>query len=201
MPEVALVCRFTVAFVLLRVGGLKFRDIGGFRAAVGEYGLVPARLVDAVALFVPTVELLCGGLLLPGAATGPVAAVVAALMVTFSVAVAVNLLRGRKIGCGCAGRASSEIGWRHVGNNLVLTLMAVITSAWARMPLSIWPAWGARADAFLAPDEALAVLLAVGMGGAAGLLVREGLFASRTARRSLAGSSASGGEAREEAVS
>jgi len=179
MVVVALVIRFWVAVVFLRAGALKVLDMEGFRAAVRNYELVPQGFVPSAALAVPVAELACGGLLLVGVGTGPVAAAVVVLLAVFSTAVAVNLLRGRRISCGCSGRVASDITWRHVASNVLLASAAVVVSLWAVQPLSVVGVWGVDRRAGLGGAAAVAVLLAAGAAGSAALLVREALRVRR----------------------
>ncbi len=56
----------------------------------------------------------------------PVAFVLALLLLAFSGAVGITLLRGREMDCGCFGGASAEkTTWFTVARNLVLTSMAI----------------------------------------------------------------------------
>src|SRR5919197_1598335 len=78
----------------------------------------------------PAVEVAAGALLAVGLGMRPVAALLALFLVAFSVAVAVNLLRGRTIDCGCFGPvAQKQITWWTVPRNVVLTAAAIVVAA------------------------------------------------------------------------
>jgi hypothetical protein len=65
-------------------------------------------------------------LLLVGFLTQLAALLVANLLCVFVVAVSINLLRGRKIDCGCGGGRFRAITWRHVGTNALLLPAAIL---------------------------------------------------------------------------
>jgi uncharacterized membrane protein YphA (DoxX/SURF4 family) len=115
-----LALRFILALVFIRAGIVKLSGLADFRAAVKNYQILPARLTGAAALGVPAVEVGAGTLLLLGVLPGITAGCLAALLVVFSVAIAVNLARGRVFDCGCDGAAPQQISWRHVAVNVLL---------------------------------------------------------------------------------
>ena len=81
-----------------------------------------------VAAGLPVAELTCAVLLLtadPGATVGAVAS--ALLLAAFTVAIAVNLLQGRRPDCHCFGQLDTgETGWLTVGRNAVLIVIALV---------------------------------------------------------------------------
>lgn len=126
---VLLVARLLIAGVFIRAGAVKLTDLAEFRLAVTNYGILPASLIHATAALVPALELMAGLLLLIGVFPGVVAAVLAALLLCFSAAIAVNLARGRVFDCGCGGTAAPQlISWRHVAINGLLAFAAAAIS-------------------------------------------------------------------------
>jgi len=121
----ALTCRYVVGFVLLAAAIPKLGERREFVRAVRNYGLLPRAFVAPVAAWLPRLELLCALALLLGVAVGFVAGVAAVLLGAFTVAIAVNLVRGRRIDCGCSGAvAPRQIGWALVVGDVVLAGMA-----------------------------------------------------------------------------
>lgn len=122
----ALTFRFVLAFVLLAAAMPKLLAPRQFERAVANYGLLPARLVRPVAVWLPRVELAFAVALLLGLAVAWVATATAGILAVFAGAVAVNLVRGRRIECGCSGTVSARrIGWRLVVGDVALAAMAV----------------------------------------------------------------------------
>src|ERR687887_557597 len=111
-------------------GSRSFRGGGSSPQAVRNYRLVPERAGELIGRTLPAVEVAAGALLAVGLGVRPVAALLALFLVAFSVAVAVNLLRGRTIDCGCFGPvAEKQITWWTVARNLVLTAAAIVVAA------------------------------------------------------------------------
>jgi hypothetical protein len=112
-----------------------------FRAVLADYRVLPVPLVTPVAWTVPAIELLIGSSWLLACA-GYLPVTVAALATTlllalYTLAMAINLLRGRRhISCGC-GLASSAtdgqlLSWWLIARNGVLIGVALA----AGLPLS-----------------------------------------------------------------
>jgi hypothetical protein len=105
-PVIDVTLRTALALLFFVAASHKLRDLGRFRATLGEYRLLPAGLTPLAAVLVVAVEVAAAGaLLVPGArAAGLLAA--AAVLVLYGAAIAINLARGRRdLDCGCAGPA------------------------------------------------------------------------------------------------
>jgi len=129
-----LATRIVIAVTFIRAGVTKLMDLADFRLAITNYDIVPAGMVKIVALAVPAMEVTAGILLLFGVVPGAVAALLAALLTAFSVALIINLARGREFDCGCGGTAPQVISWRHVIKNGALAVYLVVI---ALFPLSV----------------------------------------------------------------
>jgi hypothetical protein len=120
-----------VALILL-LGALdKLRDREHFASVVDQYRIVPGAAGLWVARCVPLAEVAAAGLLLWPAARAIGSAMALALLVTFAVAIAVNLVRGRRdIDCGCGGLGGTQsLSWWLVLRNAVLALLALAGAA------------------------------------------------------------------------
>jgi uncharacterized membrane protein YphA (DoxX/SURF4 family) len=127
-----------------------------FRRALGNYGLLPIRLVGPVAIWLPRAELIVGLGLLAGVWTPLFAMCASVALLVFAGAVSVNLARGRVIDCGCYGAVSrGEIGWGLVVRDLALAASAGIL---VFAPAHIWTA---GSDSGARTSEALAVVVIV----------------------------------------
>lgn len=96
-----------------------------FAETIASYQIVPALAVNAVALFLPWLELICGSLLVAGVRVRTVSAILGALLLAFSVAVAVNLLRETPIDCGCFHSMEERMTWATLVRDLAWLCMAV----------------------------------------------------------------------------
>jgi uncharacterized membrane protein YphA (DoxX/SURF4 family) len=91
----------------------KIVDPPSFAHMIYNYRIVPGSLVNLSALAMPWVELMCGVALVLGIWRGTARTLVAAMLVTFIIAITVNLARGNAIDCGCfdvsaAGKSVEE---------------------------------------------------------------------------------------------
>jgi hypothetical protein len=82
----------------------KVSDPAAFMRTLRDYRLLPQWLAPVAALGLVSAELLVGAALLVPKLSTPAALACAALLVVYSLAIAVNLARGRRdIDCGCLG--------------------------------------------------------------------------------------------------
>ena len=91
----------------------KIADPPSFAHMIYNYRLVPGGLLNLAALWLPWVELLAGLALIVGVWRRGAALVIGLLLLTFIAAVAINLVRGHAIDCGCfdvreAGKTETE---------------------------------------------------------------------------------------------
>jgi len=108
----------------------KLGDWHRFRAALGNYRLLPDSLIPAAAVGVVALELATVGLLLTPMLRPAGAVLAAALLALYAIAIGVNLVRGRtSIDCGClgVGRRAPINRWM-VGRNLVLTAIVLLAA-------------------------------------------------------------------------
>ena len=118
-----------LAGVLLAAGLPKISNPDQFALAVYQYQLLPALLVNPVAIYLPWMEISCAVALvvLPSARRGALLLVAGMLMV-FTLAIAFAVLRGQPIPCGCFGDDAAPAGWWSLARNcglLVLTALAL----------------------------------------------------------------------------
>jgi hypothetical protein len=113
----------------------KLRHPNGFILTVLEYRVLPTRLSWLYARSLPPLELLLAVFLLSGTEVRSVAIVLSLLLISFMIAVAINLARGRNLDCHCFGKAHRRtIGWELLFQDTLLLcatiVLAVIPGAW-----------------------------------------------------------------------
>lgn len=161
MEVAPLAVRFAVAAVFVFAGLAKLRRTPELEHAIGRYELVPAGLARPLAVALPPAELAGGLMLASGAATRPVATLLAVALAIFSAAVAINLLRGREIECGCFGGAvPRRISWPLVARNLALACALLVVAADAPRALAVDALFTEESRA-VSHVDGLAVLLSV----------------------------------------
>lgn len=128
-PALAFVLRFALAGVLAHAALHKLRDVSGFRSVVADYRLLPRAFTTSVATTLPGIEIgLAAALILFPGGGAPLA--VAALLVIYGGAIAINLRRGRRdIDCGCSGpHARMPLGASLVVRNIVVAALALVAA-------------------------------------------------------------------------
>jgi putative oxidoreductase len=119
-----------LAGVLIAAALPKISNPDQFALAVYQYQLLPAMLVNLVAVYLPWLEISCAAALvaLPAARRGALL-IVAGMLVVFTMAIAWVVIRGQAIPCGCfGGDDSSAAGWWSLARNcglLALTALAL----------------------------------------------------------------------------
>lgn len=120
----------TMAIVLLVAAGQKLVDREAFALALEQYRLLPEALVPFLAWALPLAEITAALALLPLPSRPWGALAAAALLTVVTLAVAINLARGRShIDCGCGSQGGQHLSWALVLRNLVLIGLALLADA------------------------------------------------------------------------
>lgn len=129
-PACAAVLRLCVALLLFSSLLHKMRDLAAFRVALEGYALLPAVWVAPAARLVTGAEAVLGiAILLP--VVGSYAAMAsAALLTTYTAAIAINVNRGRtSIDCGCGGPAGRvPLSGALIVRNGILVLVSLLAA-------------------------------------------------------------------------
>jgi hypothetical protein len=128
-PAIQDLCAIALAMIFGASGAMKLRDVEMFEGSLANYRLVPTWVERPLAYIFPLLE--CAGAIgvLMHSTRALASAVVLALLITFTGAIAINLVRGRRnIDCGCFGPALRQelSGWLLARN---VFLMFVATGA------------------------------------------------------------------------
>ncbi|WP_440995821.1 MauE/DoxX family redox-associated membrane protein [Arhodomonas sp. SL1] len=127
-PVLSGIAQGVVAVLLLAAAVYKLRDLRGFRATLREYDLLAEVLVRPVAWLIPVAEVAAAAALVYGPTRVAGGTLAAVLFAVFTLAIAVNLARGRRdIDCGCFGpsRGQQLSGWLLPRNLLLVALSAL----------------------------------------------------------------------------
>ena len=101
VPLVLVLLRLGMAAVFIGAAIPKIAAPDLFALSVHNYQMLPAWGVNALAIFLPWLELVVGACLAVGVWSRASALVMAAMMVVFMVALASAAARGLSISCGC----------------------------------------------------------------------------------------------------
>lgn len=119
---------FVLAGTFLAAAYFKITDPAAFASAVAAYRLVPERLVPAFSFAVTAMETACGiGLAVPKLRAAALWTALA-LLVLFSGAIGINLIRGAAIPCGCFGHVpnADPLNAMYLMRSLMLALLAAM---------------------------------------------------------------------------
>ena len=139
-PTLAHLCAAVLAIIFLIGAGQKLQDMAMFAAAMEQYRLLPQTLTAVAAWSLVAAELAAAVLLLPLSTRTGGALLAALVLGVVTLAVVVNLLRGRRaIDCGCGGpEGSQHLSWGLVWRNTGLGLLTVVAGAAATPRALVW---------------------------------------------------------------
>ncbi|MDQ2913495.1 MAG: hypothetical protein M3T56_09590 [Chloroflexota bacterium] len=123
-PEIVMAIRIGLGAVLVLSALAKLRQVSIFRDQVAAYRLVPRTLLPYVSLLIISLELTSGTALLVGVQVALMGALAGALLLVFTVAALLALVRGLRIPCGCLGDASGDVGPGLITRNVALLAAA-----------------------------------------------------------------------------
>jgi thiol-disulfide isomerase/thioredoxin/uncharacterized membrane protein YphA (DoxX/SURF4 family) len=160
ITALVLLCRVALAAVLAIAGSAKLASFAQARESIVEFG-VPGPIALPFTVLLITCEFALAVALI-GSPTAWYAAVGAfALFLLFTVAIAWNLLHGRRPMCNCFGALQpSAIGWPTVARNLGLAAIAalIVANPWgASTSIFTWTTAAGLAFALLIANGALLV--------------------------------------------
>ncbi|MDQ3945781.1 MAG: redoxin domain-containing protein [Actinomycetota bacterium] len=160
--ELTLAARLILAGVFATAGLGKVADRSGAQRVLGEFGL-PGVLGRALSVALPGAELAVAFALIPASTSRVGAAGALTLLGAFSLAVAVNLARGRTPDCHCFGQVHTRpIGAGTLARNAVLGAASALVLLGPDGTVGAW--WGDldRGDRLVAAAAgALAVVVAL----------------------------------------
>jgi uncharacterized membrane protein YphA (DoxX/SURF4 family) len=137
LPYLSLGIRLFVGGYFVYAGIPKIIEPLAFATSIGNYGLLPNAMINAIALVLPWLELLCAIGLMIGWRIKLNAALCAAMLAVFTTAVAYAVIMGLKIDCGCFGSAGGdEVSWIKVGKNMLMLLGLVVVYHYPTSPLA-----------------------------------------------------------------
>ncbi|HET6408156.1 MAG TPA: MauE/DoxX family redox-associated membrane protein [Chthoniobacteraceae bacterium] len=140
------IVRWGLAIVFIYAGLMKVRDAASFAASIARFQILPDVLVNAIALGLPPLEILCGAALLAGPWKRQAAFGVAFLCMVFLGALASAAARGIAVECTCFGAAEPEPIWKTLVRDVVL-----LTAALALYARCLRPAEACEPEAITSP--------------------------------------------------
>ncbi len=102
-----------------------------FKAAMGDYELVPTSLLGFISISLIILELVSSILVLIPTTQPAACSLMATLLLLYATVISINLYRGRRdIDCGCNGPATTQVlSWWLVSRNLIFSGLVVLAMA------------------------------------------------------------------------
>lgn len=144
-PWLTVRAQIALGLVFVIAALAKIADPPGFAKSIWMYQLAPAWSLHPAALVLPWLELLCGLALCLGLWTRAAASWIAALLLAFIVALAINLARHHPVDCGCFGTATvakteaerlEDMQWTILRDLGMLLLAAQVLVASCKQPIT-----------------------------------------------------------------
>ena len=116
-----------LAFVFIYAGIIKIVDADSFSQSVYNYKLLPDVTVNIIAVVLPWIELCTGLLLLFGISVKENSFLITGMLMIFIFAIAISLLRGLNIECGCFGTVNgAKVGISKIIENIGLVIIGLV---------------------------------------------------------------------------
>lgn len=109
-----------------------------FSLALYRYHLVPGVTVNVLSLWIASLEVMCAGIvLIIPRLRKPALLVVLGLLVAFTIALGINIIRGSHMACGCFSTSpmATPIGWAGMLRNAGLILLAIHALDWPALQI------------------------------------------------------------------
>jgi putative oxidoreductase len=117
--------RLIVGGLFIYAGILKIADPLGFAQDIKNYRLLPQEICFFTALILPWLEVLAGACLIAGLFKKTSALLISGMLAFFIVLVAVTMIRGLDVECGCFGTFSRKADWGLIVEDLIMLGMSL----------------------------------------------------------------------------
>lgn len=127
---VVLILRFYIGGLFIYASMYKINYPAEFAETVASYQIVPYWAVNIFAVVLPWIELISGLLLVTGIRSQSAAVIIGLLMIMFTTATFINLIRDAPINCGCFQAVGEKISWLTIGRDIIWLIMTIHVFFW-----------------------------------------------------------------------
>lgn len=124
-----MMCRVVLGVIFLLACVEKILFPHDFAMAIFRYRLLPHSTINLAAITLPWMELTAAiAIIFSCRFRDAAAALIFGMLLAFTLGIAINLIRGLEIACGCTTTAPTEdlISWGHVLRNLGYMFLALV---------------------------------------------------------------------------
>lgn len=120
MSIIHTIVRLILAVLFIYAGITKIINPADFASDIDNYLILPYFFVTFVAVILPWMEVICGGLLLANRWVQTSSLLVLLMMTVFLIAIASAMVRGLDIECGCFATGVTKVGLPKLIENVFL---------------------------------------------------------------------------------
>lgn len=124
-PYLALIFRVYIGGLFIYAGMFKISYGTEFAETIASYQIAPYWSVNILAITMPWLELVCGIMLIVGLRARSATVIISLMLVFFTMAVFINLLRDSPISCGCFSSDDDPISWMTLIRDIIWLGMCV----------------------------------------------------------------------------
>lgn len=122
------ITRIYLALVLILSGLDKINNLTVFADSIANYKILPVQFINILAIIIPWIEVVVGGLLLLGIYIKENSVISFSVLLIFTLAVLSAVIRNLDIDCGCQGTFNGQkVGIIKILENLLLLFFAYLS--------------------------------------------------------------------------
>lgn len=131
------ITRIYLALVFILSGLDKIGNLSAFATSIENYDLFPIQIINLIAIVIPWIEVITGGLLLLGFYIKENSIIIGTLLTVFTLAVLSAVMRNLDIDCGCQGTFDGQkVGLLKIIENVSLIIVAILSIKFPRQVLT-----------------------------------------------------------------
>ncbi len=120
--------RIYLALVFILSGFDKISNLAAFATSIENYDILPIHIINLIAIVIPWIEVITGGLLLLGFYIKENSIIIATLLTVFTLALLSAVLRNLDIDCGCQGTFDGQkVGMLKIIENVSLIIVSILS--------------------------------------------------------------------------
>jgi len=130
--------RIVLGFVFIFAAISKATEPEAFARAISNYKLLPLFSINILSIILPWIELCTGILLVFGISIKENSSILSGLLLIFIIAIAISLVRGLNIDCGCFGTVGgTKVGIQKILENIGLLILGMILTKFGSNSISL----------------------------------------------------------------
>ena len=121
----SLILRVYIGGLFIYASMYKINYTAEFAETIASYQIVPYMAVNIIAVVLPWIELASGVLLVAGIRARSAVVFLGLMLIMFTIAMFINLMRDAPISCGCFHSIGEKISWWTLVRDIVWSIMTI----------------------------------------------------------------------------